>query len=102
MEPELLTNFLADIGEGPMWLAGEEGVVFLDISAGAVYCYDPVRNSTTLLARGRTTRGLTIQEDGSLLLFQDGRISVLSLNGTMREVASGLCPQNERFNDVIA
>jgi sugar lactone lactonase YvrE len=102
MEPELLTNFFADIGEGPIWLAAEQIVVFLDIPAGAVHCYDPVRNSTKLLARGRKTGGLTIQEDGSLLLFQDGRISVLSLNGAIREVASGLCPQNERFNDVIA
>jgi D-xylonolactonase len=37
-----------------------------------------------------------------LVLFQDGQISVLGLDGGQREVASGLCPENERFNEVIA
>jgi D-xylonolactonase len=35
-------------------------------------------------------------------LFQDGRVSTLGLDGIQREVASGLCPENDRFNDVIA
>jgi len=43
-----------------------------------------------------------LQEDGSLLLFQDGRISILTLDGTQREVACNLCPANDRFNDVVA
>jgi D-xylonolactonase len=37
-----------------------------------------------------------------LLLFQDGYISVLDLNGDVRQVAKNACPDNERFNDVIA
>jgi len=45
---------------------------------------------------------MTLQEDGHVLLFQDGRVSELGLDGVQREVASGLCPDNDRFNDVIA
>ena len=45
---------------------------------------------------------MTLQEDGTILLFQDGRISVLEPDGAQREVANGLCPGNTRFNDVIA
>lgn len=97
-----MADFACDIGECPVWVAEQELVVYVDISAGAVHSYDPVRNASATLARGRTTGGLTIQTDGSLLLFQDGHISILERDGTVREVASGLCPHNERFNDVIA
>ena len=52
---------------------------------------------------GRGLRAASpLQQDGSLLLFQDGRIAILALDGTLREVACGACPGNERFNDVIA
>jgi D-xylonolactonase len=82
-------------------------MIFLDIPPGKVHAYSPAKDASALLAQGRTTGGSTIQEDGSLLLFQDGRISILSLNsdaqnGDAREVANGLCPHNDRFNDVIA
>jgi D-xylonolactonase len=55
-----------------------------------------------VIARARTTGGFTLQEDGSLLLFQDGPIAVLGADGKVREVAANACPGNERFNDVIA
>jgi len=45
---------------------------------------------------------MTLQEDGNILLFQDGRISILRLDGTQHEVGTGYCPGNDRFNDVIA
>ena len=100
--PELLTDFVCEIGEGPLWHTAQSAILYLDISRGSVFQYDPASRSSSLLFRGRTTGGFTIQEDGSLLLFQDGRISVLGMNGQAQEVATGLCPNNERFNDVIA
>ena len=100
--PQLVTDFRCEIGENPLWHPGAKTIVFLDILPGAVHSYNPRKKQSSLLARGRITGGLTLQEDGSLLLFQDGRISILPLNGTAVEVASGLCPHNERFNDVIA
>jgi D-xylonolactonase len=45
---------------------------------------------------------MLLQEDGRFLLFQDGRVSILGLDGVQRVVASALCPGNDRFNDVIA
>jgi D-xylonolactonase len=100
--PELLTEFRCEIGENPLWHADARAIFFLDIPAGAVHSYHPAKKQSGLVNRGRPTGGFTLQEDGSLLLFQDGRISILPLNGVAREVASGLCPQNDRFNDVIA
>lgn len=75
---------------------------FVDIPAGAVYGYDAAKEGCSVLRRTRVTGGFTLQEDGSLLLFQDGRIAILALDGTLRQVADEQCPGNDRFNDVIA
>jgi hypothetical protein len=66
---------------------------YVDITAGIVHQYDPSRAKSRPFSRGRVTGGLTIQEDGSLLLFQDGRISGLGLDGVQREVASVFVPK---------
>lgn len=99
---EFLTDVVCEVGEGPLWHTTESTLVYLDISRGSVFQYHPVSGSSSRLFQGRTTGGLTIQDDGSLLLFQDGRISMLRMNGEAHEVATGLCPNNERFNDAIA
>jgi D-xylono/L-arabinono-1,4-lactonase len=98
----LAASLKCEIGENPVWHSEAKSLFFVDIAAGEVYAYDPATGDTKLVARTRVTGGFTIQQDGSLLLFQDGGISVLSLNGSVREVARDLCPANERFNDVIA
>jgi D-xylonolactonase len=99
---ELVAALNCQIGENPLWHAGAGTLFFLDIPAGIVYAYKPSDGSCRVAGRTRVTGGFTLQENGSLLLFQDGRISILGLDGVQREVASNLCPENERFNDVIA
>jgi sugar lactone lactonase YvrE len=99
---DLVGPLVCEIGENPLWHSESKKLFFLDIPAGEVHAYDPSKTTVALHSRTRVTGGFTIQQDGSLLLFQDGRISLLKLDGTLREVASGLCPRNDRFNDVIA
>jgi D-xylono/L-arabinono-1,4-lactonase len=99
---ELVAPLNCEIGEGPLWHQEAELLFFLDIAAGMLYAYSPSTGSCHVHGRTRVTGGFTLQQDGSLLLFQDGRIAILALDGTLREVASGACPGNERFNDVIA
>jgi len=99
---ELVAPLKCEIGENPVWHSDVNALFFVDIAAGEVYAYYPAASETKLAGRTRVTGGFTVQQDGSLLLFQDGGISVLSLNGSLREVARDLCPANERFNDVIA
>jgi sugar lactone lactonase YvrE len=93
---ELTSKTSCEVGESPRWHTSEQRLFSVDIPAGIVHQYDQSRAESRPFSQGRVTGGLTIQEDGSLLLFQDGRISVLGLDGVQREVASGLCPGNER------
>ena len=99
---DLVAPLECEVGENPLWHPEAETLFLLDITAGTVHAYDPAKQNCTVVCRTRTTGGFTLQRDGSLLLFQDGRIAVLKRNGDLREVASGLCPGNDRFNDVIA
>jgi sugar lactone lactonase YvrE len=91
-----------DIGENPLWHEDAKRLFFVDIPPGTVYAYDPAAGNYDVLCRTRITGGFTLQQDGSLLLFQDGKIARLGLDGSLREMASGCCPGNDRFNDVIA
>jgi sugar lactone lactonase YvrE len=91
-----------EIGENPLWHREMGKLFFVDIPSGKVYTYDPLRRDCRVFNRTRVTGGFTLQQDGSLLLFQDGRIATLALDGSLRQVASDQCLGNERFNDVIA
>ena len=99
---ELVAPLSCNVGENPLWHPEAEALFFLDITAGRVHAYHPATQNCTVAAQTRITGGFTLQSDGSLLLFQDGRIAVMNRNGILREVAGGLCPGNDRFNDVIA
>jgi D-xylonolactonase len=99
---ECVSNFECQVGENPLWHPEEQRLFYVDIPSGMIYAYSPATRSSTLFSKGPVTGGMTLQEDGALLLFQDGRISVLKMDGQQREVAAGLCPSNDRFNDVIA
>jgi len=99
---ELVASSGCEIGENPLWHRDMVKLFFVDIPAGTVYAYDPARQDCSVFNRTRTTGGFTLQQDGSLLLFQDGRIATLALGGTLGQGASNQCPRNERFNNVIA
>jgi D-xylonolactonase len=99
---ELTASLGSDIGENPLWHRDEQKLFFVDVPPGTIYAYDPAKASCSLFSRTRVTGGFTFQQDGSLLLFQDGPIAILNLDGTLRQVATAKCPGNERFNDVIA
>src|SRR5262249_912727 len=99
---ELIADLNCDTGENPLWHPDKKKLFFVDIPPGTIYVYPPANGKCVPFARTRTTGGFTLQEDGSLLLFQDGRIATLEMDGTIREVAHNCCPGNDRFNDVIA
>jgi sugar lactone lactonase YvrE len=99
---ELVVPLKCEIGESPLWHSESRVLFFLDIPAGIVFKFEPSLQACQVFARTRVTGGFTLQQDGSLLLFQDGTIALLRMDGTLREVATNICPTNERFNDAIA
>jgi D-xylono/L-arabinono-1,4-lactonase len=101
-QAELIAPLHCEIGEGPLWHPDLGALFFLDIPPGVIHAYYPSTHVCRPFCKTRVTGGFTLQADGSLLLFQDGHIVILQMNGLLHEVADNQCPGNERFNDVIA
>jgi D-xylonolactonase len=99
---ELIAGLDCETGENPLWCAERWTLLFVDIPRGVIYGYRPEDKTCSVIARTRITGGFTLQEDGSLLLFQDGHIAILGADGSVREVAADACVGNNRFNDAIA
>jgi len=100
--PQLVADAGCEIGENPLWHPQMGQVFFLDIPRGRINAFDPATGAWRIFSQGRVTGGMLIHEDGSLLLFQDGAISLLGMDGKQRLLIEGVCPGNQRFNDVIA
>jgi len=99
---ECVVDIECQVGENPLWHPELKSLFFVDIPVGKIYAYTPATHEYVLFSQGPVTGGMTLQDNGSLLLFQDGRISVLTMDGHQQEVAAGLFSANDRFNDVIA
>lgn len=119
MHPERVVDCHDHTGEGPLWHPDADVLYWVDIPDGELYRYDPAAGDHDLVYETSTIGGFTIQDDGSLLLFEDrGRIEVLDVAGTSdapadtsdappsaeaTTVIEGLPDETDsRFNDVIA
>ncbi len=104
VEPELVVDEKCRTGEGPLWHPDERKLYWLDIPEGKIFRYDPLAGTHEIVYHDRQVGGITIQQNGSLLLFMDkGTIAVLGKRGSLEYVIESL--ENEldsRFNDVIA
>jgi len=104
MEPERVVDSHSLTGEGPIWHPDEEVLYWLDIPDGELFRYDPATDENELVYDDPDAiGGYTIQEDGSLLLFEEqGRVEHLD-DGEVSVVIEELPgEENSRFNDVIA
>ena len=103
MSIEFIANYNCVIGEGPTWHPMEKKLYWLDIARDKMFRYDPATNYHEQCYEGEKIGGITVQEDGSLLLFmargsiaiwQDEKLQFLEIEISGEE--------NNRFNDVIA
>jgi len=103
MELEEIADYACDTGEGPLWHPVEKALYWLDIHSGRIFRYNPNTGSHSTIHEGEPLGGMTIEADGSLLLFQRSGIinkwtgdSIEVVNDELKEE-----PQYQ-FNDVIA
>ena len=110
IEPESGPNVLVDLpcqtGEGPIWDDRRNVLFWVDIPPGRIYRYTPATGTNDLVfTHGHEVGGITLQEDGSLLLFCSFG-TVLHLDpdsGTVTTVIEQIDAEaDSRFNDVEA
>ncbi|MBA3563366.1 MAG: SMP-30/gluconolactonase/LRE family protein [Gammaproteobacteria bacterium] len=100
--PERVVDHPCVLGESPVWHPDEERLYWVDIQAGRVFCYDPGPDSYYEVLKADLVGGLTIQSDGSLLLFMsDGAVASFR-NGALHAMPVSVPKQRGfRFNDCI-
>ncbi len=103
MEPTRIADTHCHTGEGPLWHPDEERVYWLDIPNGILYRYDPETGVHEQCYETSAIGGFTVQDDGSLLLFEDrGRVERWD-DGDVTVVIDEIEQERDsRFNDVIA
>jgi sugar lactone lactonase YvrE len=100
--PISLIQDTARLAECPFWHEAEKALYFVDIPTGRMWRFDPAKKEASLFHTGPQIGGITLQEDGSWLLFREEDIARLDPSGRVTASRPVSLPGSQRFNDVIA
>ena len=99
LSPVVVADFACHTGEGPLWHPAEQRLCWTDIPAGRLFRYEPASGSQEQCLSGRLVSALTIQTDGTFLLFgMNG--SITHCERTIELVNQIPTEVGTRFNDV--
>jgi sugar lactone lactonase YvrE len=100
---ELVADCACVLGDGPLWHPQERRLYWLDIGRGRLLRFSSARAGYETCYEGVHVGGMTVQVDGSLLLFMEHG-AVWRWRETLLGAVVEAIPeeQGSRFNDVIA
>lgn len=102
-EPTLIADTHNHTGEGPLWHPMEKRLYWVDIPNGRLFRYDLETDAHELCYETTVIGGVTVQRNGSLLLFEDGGTVEVWNDGETETVVDSIPEERDsRFNDVIA
>jgi sugar lactone lactonase YvrE len=88
-----------EVGESPTWHPDERVLYWADVSNGRLFCYDPSSDENSCCYEPGQISGITLQKDGTLLLFgKSGELSSWK-NGQTEILHKGF---ENGFNDCTA
>jgi D-xylonolactonase len=99
-----VADYACHTGEGPLYHPDENAVYWTDIPQGKLFRYDLATGQHAQVYEGEPVGGMTLQEDGSLLLFcARGAVKRRSRDGSLTTVLDEIPDERTtRFNDVWA
>jgi len=99
----IVANYQCETGEGPTWHPLENVLYWVDIPRGLMFRYDPETGKHTNVFKGPELGGITVQKDGSILMFMEkGQVGIWQ-NGEFEVLIDHIDGEEDsRFNDVIA
>ncbi|HTQ02972.1 MAG TPA: SMP-30/gluconolactonase/LRE family protein [Polyangiaceae bacterium] len=99
---EAVANYHCFVGENPLWNPDDGRIYWVDIENGRLFRADHASGEHECFHSGPVIGGFTLEDDGSLLLFEADRIARLERDGRRVVLREGIDPDMRRFNDVIA
>jgi D-xylonolactonase len=90
------------LGEQPLWDVIHQQLVWTDIDGGRLYRFDSRIGEWSAFYDGPPVGGITLQEDGSLLVFRVDDVCRIFSDGTIQPVVTAIDASILRFNDAIA
>ncbi|CAN5693281.1 SMP-30/gluconolactonase/LRE family protein [soil metagenome] len=103
MTPWAVADVPCHTGEGPLWHPERQILYWTDIPSGALFAYSPELSVHQRVYEGPPVGGMTLQEDGSLLLFRArGNVAIWRDGAETTVLESIPAEEGSRFNDVIA
>ena len=103
MEIEKLAEEGAIVGEGPIWNAEEQTLIWTDIGTGRMFSYDPQSGQNTQIHDGFNVGGFMQNKQGGYVCFiHNGVVLWKSDDDWQRIQPEELAGDPLPFNDVIA
>lgn len=97
--PEVVWKLEAELGEGPVWLADEARLLFVDIKLGHVHAFNPATGEGETLVTGGNPSFVLPASDGSLLVGSRQAIHRLEDDRLGQVIATIPEPASNRTND---
>ncbi|SEP17079.1 D-xylonolactonase [Halogranum amylolyticum] len=104
MDIQRIVDTRCTTGENPLWHPDHDALYWCDIPNGVVYRYRPaVEEHSIVYETDDAIGGFTLQDDGSLLLFESrGKVQRWQ-DGNVQTLIESISQETDsRFNDVIA
>lgn len=96
---ELAWQLDAQLGEGPIWLASEQALRFVDIKRGHLHRFDPAKGTGETLAVGGNPSFIVPHAGGGLLVGSRGSLHRLEGDRLSAPLATLPEPPGNRTND---
>lgn len=103
-QPRSIVELACACGESPLWHPERGLLYWLDVDEGTMHSYSPATEAVEQVYAGEVIGGMTLHEDGRLLLFMTrGAVRWWSPEtGQLVPLIDSLPGEESRFNDVIA
>ena len=92
MEIEKLAEEGAIVGEGPIWNAEEQTLIWTDIGTGRMFSYDPESGQNTQIHDGFNVGGFMQNKQGGMSVLS----TMVWYCGSQMTTGSGFSPRNLR------
>jgi sugar lactone lactonase YvrE len=101
--PQVVADYQCINAECPLWHSVERKLYWTDIPQGKLFRYDPATGESTQVYTGTPVGGITMQEDGALLLFKTRGTIERFRNGKVTTIIPEIPAERDtRFNDAKA